>query len=70
MLLAACAPELWIENSETERSSAIDYRRQNAFGQYIVQISVAALAYFIAGKLGQATTSIRSSNLCPVWPAF
>ena len=27
-------------------------------------------AYFIAGKLGQATTNIRSSNLGPVWPAY
>src|SRR6516162_4043380 len=70
MLLASCAPELWIENSVTEGSSAIDYRRQNAFGQYVVQISVVVLAYFIAGKLGQATTSIRSSNLGPVWPAY
>ena len=70
MLLASCAPELWIENSVTERSSAIDYRRQNAFGQYVVQVSVVVLAYFVAGKLGQATTSIRSSNLGPVWPAY
>ena len=28
------------------------------------------LAYFVAGKLGQATTNIRSSNLGPVWPAY
>ena len=28
------------------------------------------VAYFIAGKLGQATTEIRSSNLGPVWPAY
>ena len=70
MLLASCTPALWVEDSETEPSSAIDYWRQNAFGQYVVQISVVALAYFIAGKLGQATTSIRSSNLGPVWPAY
>src|SRR5262249_15091010 len=70
MLLAFCTPGLWIESSETEPSSAIDYRQQNPVGQYVVQISVAALAYFIAGKLGQATTSIRSSNLGPVWPAY
>ena len=70
MFLASCTPALWVEDSETEPSSAIDYWRQNAFGQYVVQISVVALAYFIAGKLGQATTSIRSSNLGPVWPAY
>jgi PAS domain S-box-containing protein len=34
------------------------------------QLTVVFLAYFIAGKLGQATTNIRSSNLGPVWPAF
>ncbi len=31
---------------------------------------IAFVAYFLAGKLGQATTSIRSSNLGPVWPAY
>jgi PAS domain S-box-containing protein len=34
-----------------------------------VQIAVVFLAYFIAGRLGQATTNIRSNNLGPVWPA-
>jgi len=37
---------------------------------YLVPIAVTFLAYFIGGKLGQATGSIRSSNLGPVWPAF
>ncbi|HKT51116.1 MAG TPA: PAS domain S-box protein [Candidatus Angelobacter sp.] len=27
-------------------------------------------AYFLAGKLGQATTNIRSGNVGPVWPAY
>ncbi len=27
-------------------------------------------AYLLAGKLGQATTNLRSSNLGPVWPAY
>ena len=36
----------------------------------VLQIVVVFLAYFIAGRLGQATTSIRSSNLGPVWPAY
>ena len=34
------------------------------------QMTIVFVAYFIAGKLGQATTNIRSSNLGPVWPAF
>ena len=39
-------------------------------GTLVVQIAAVFLAYFIAGKLGQATTNIRSSNLGPVWPAY
>src|SRR5688572_28745343 len=35
----------------------------------IFQLALAFLAYLVAGKLGQATTSIRSGNLGPVWPA-
>jgi PAS domain S-box-containing protein len=37
---------------------------------YFAQIAVVFLVYVVAGKLGQATTSIRSSNLGPVWPAY
>ena len=38
--------------------------------RYLVQFTVFLVAYCIAGKLGQATTNIRSSNLGPVWPAY
>ena len=38
--------------------------------QYVVQFTGFIVAYCIAGKLGQATTNIRSSNLSPVWPAY
>ena len=38
--------------------------------KYLVQITIVFLAYFAAGKLGQATANIRSSNLGPVWPAY
>jgi len=37
---------------------------------YLVQFTFFLVAYCIAGKLGQATTNIRSSNLGPVWPAY
>src|SRR2546429_3732561 len=37
---------------------------------YLLQISVVFVAYLVAGKLGQATDNIRSSNLGPVWPAY
>jgi signal transduction histidine kinase len=38
--------------------------------RFLFQLLVVFLGYFIAGKLGQATTNIRSSNLGPVWPAY
>jgi signal transduction histidine kinase len=36
---------------------------------FVFHLVVAFLGYYIAGKLGQATTNIRSGNLGPVWPA-
>jgi PAS domain S-box-containing protein len=39
-------------------------------GKFLAQTSIVFAAYFVAGKLGQATTNIRSSNLGPVWPAY
>jgi len=33
-------------------------------------LAIVFLAYFVAGKLGQATSNIRSTNLGPVWPAY
>jgi len=35
----------------------------------LLHLAIVFLGYVIAGKLGQATTEIRSSNLGPVWPA-
>lgn len=46
------------------RTLAHDYRK------YLSDFTIVFVAYCIAGKLGQATTSIRSSNLGPVWPAY
>ena len=37
---------------------------------YVVQSAIVFIVYCIAGKLGQATSNIRSSNLGPVWPAY
>src|SRR6201981_1008539 len=39
-------------------------------GKYLAQTTIVFAVYFVAGKLGQATTNIRSSNLGPVWPAY
>jgi PAS domain S-box-containing protein len=42
----------------------------SAYTKYLVHFTVVFVAYFMAGRLGQATTNIRSSNLGPVWPAY
>jgi PAS domain S-box-containing protein len=39
-------------------------------GKYFAQTIIVFAAYLVAGKLGQATSNIRSSNLGPVWPAY
>jgi integral membrane sensor domain MASE1 len=36
----------------------------------LAQTAMVFAAYFVAGKLGQATSNIRSGNLGPVWPAY
>ncbi len=41
-----------------------------SIAKQLVQVAIVFAAYFIAGKLGQATTNIRSGNLGPVWPAY
>src|SRR5262245_44506936 len=41
-----------------------------SFNRSLAITATVFLAYFVAGKLGQATTNIRSSNLGPVWPAY
>jgi PAS domain S-box-containing protein len=41
-----------------------------ALAKQLIQITIIFAAYFVAGKLGQATSNIRSSNLGPVWPAY
>jgi signal transduction histidine kinase len=37
--------------------------------RFVLHLVIAFLGYYLAGKLGQATTNIRSGNLGPVWPA-
>src|SRR5262245_42568284 len=46
-----------------------EWRSTAATGLFL-QLAICFIAYFFAGKLGQATTNIRSSNLGPVWPAY
>jgi PAS domain S-box-containing protein len=45
-------------------------RAMGLLKKYPVQLAIVFVAYLVAGKLGQATTNIRSSNLGPVWPAY
>lgn len=45
-------------------------RSRSAKAKLLTEIVIVFVAYFIAGKLGQSTASIRSSNLGPVWPAY
>ncbi len=52
---------------QAAQNQASDHRISRG---YLLQILVVFVAYLVAGKLGQATTNIRSSNLGPVWPAY
>ena len=47
-----------------------DGAARNGARKYLIEAAIVFVAYYIAGKLGQATTEIRSSNLGPVWPAY
>jgi len=38
--------------------------------RFLETLVIAFIAYYVAGRFGQATTRIRSSNLGPVWPAY
>src|SRR5580765_6240224 len=58
----------WVASFSPDRTA--DDRQSGASAHLLVQIVTVFVAYYIAGKLGQATTSIRSSNLGPVWPAY
>ena len=49
---------------------ASDKVRPKEIGKYLALLAIVFLSYFLAGKLGQVTTAIRSGNIGPVWPAF
>ena len=51
-------------------ANAQEKRAGVSVNRHLVEIAVVFIAYVVAGKLGQATTNIRSSNLGPVWPAY
>jgi signal transduction histidine kinase len=39
-------------------------------GDFYIQLAAVFLAYFVAGKLGQMTSNVRSAYVGPVWPAY
>ena len=49
---------------------ALAASRLREWRRYAAQFAIVFAVYCIAGKLGQATSNIRSSNLGPVWPAY
>jgi PAS domain S-box-containing protein len=51
-------------------ANAQEKRAGVPLNRHLMEIAVVFVAYIVAGKLGQATTNIRSSNLGPVWPAY
>ena len=53
-----------VQASENEKGAPL------AIGKYLAQIALVSAAFFVAGRLGQATTNIRSGNIGPVWPAY
>ena len=52
------------------QSSAIALGGTLLGNRFVLRLVGIFLAYYAAGWIGQATTSIRSGNIGPVWPAF
>src|SRR5690349_20139673 len=55
---------------QTARSSARAFSKALFGHKFVLRLIGVFLAYYAAGWIGQATTSIRSGNVGPVWPAF
>jgi len=68
--LQATPAEIRARRSSRLRSAVLEWSRDVATREFLIQLLTVFIAYFVAGKLGQATTNIRSSNLGPVWPAY
>src|SRR5215510_8180714 len=68
--LQATAADIRVPRSSRVRTAVIERSRGVATREFLVQLLTVFLVYFVAGKIGQATTNIRSSNLGPVWPAY
>src|SRR5882672_8732575 len=60
----------WRRRNHMVQASAKARVAPRALAKYFAQIAIVFVAYFVAGKLGQATTNVRSGNIGPVWPAY
>jgi PAS domain S-box-containing protein len=68
--LHATRADIHVAGSSPLHTGVIERSPGVATRAFLVQLLTVFIAYFVAGKLGQATTNIRSSNLGPVWPAY
>ncbi|HEY1801528.1 MAG TPA: PAS domain S-box protein [Terriglobales bacterium] len=57
-------------SGELRQPDQRQFTARSKLKRYSIESAIVISSYFIAGKLGQAATSIRSDNLGPVWPAF
>ena len=63
-------PASWTVASSAWLAPATERERLVAAARFFVRLAGVCLAYYVAGRLGQATTNIRSSSVGPVWPAY
>ena len=68
--LHASPAQIRVPRGSRLRTAVIERSKDVAPRAFLLQLLIVFVAYFVAGKLGQATTNIRSSNLGPVWPAY
>jgi signal transduction histidine kinase len=68
-LLASHSNPRLRHSARTLWSAALERCGAVVTSEFLRQVLIAFAAYYIAAKLGQTTTSIRSGNLGPVWPA-
>ena len=59
-----------MSRTTAEASVSVPAHREVLTRTFFIRLLVVFLGYFVAGTLGHATTSIRSGNLGPVWPAY
>jgi two-component system, NarL family, sensor histidine kinase FusK len=69
VLTSPAKPRLSGHSARALWSAALERRGAVVANGFLLPVVTVFVAYYIAATLGQATTSIRSGNLGPVWPA-